>query len=80
LQNKLDERILTDAIQATFHHRKTIFRTNHPIFSDDFVNDQNRNLQWKRFLKKIKHNDDLSFETIMSLIKLKLQPIFENSI
>jgi len=79
-QNKLDEKILTEAILATFHHRKTIFRTNHPIFTDDFINDQNRNLQWKRFLKKIKHNEDLTFATVMSLIKSKLQPIVENNL
>ena len=79
-QNNLDGNILTEAILETFRHRKTIFKTNHPVFADDFINDHNRNIQWKRFLKKIKHNEDLTFITAMSLIKSKLQPIVENNL
>jgi hypothetical protein len=78
-QNELDAKNLTDAIMATFHNRKTDFRTNHPLFSDDFAKDPNRNLQWKRFLKKIKYDEDLNFETVMSLIKSKLQSVQDDN-
>lgn len=32
---------------------------------------------WTRFLKKIKQDNDLSFETVMSLIVSRLKPIYE---
>ena len=79
-QNKLNDIILTEAIHATFDHRKTIFRKDHPLFSDDFIKDINRNTQWNHFLKKIKYSGDLNFKMVMSLIKSKLQPIFEKNI
>ena len=74
-QNELDAANLTDAIQATFHNRETNFKENHQLFSEGFAKDQNRNMQWQRFLKKIKHDENLTFEKVMSLIKSKLQPI-----
>ena len=78
-QQKLDKKILTDAIRATFHNRKTGYKGNHPLFSDNFAKDTHRNSQWKRFLKRIKRNENLDFETVMLLIKSELQPIFENN-
>ena len=77
LQNELDATNLTDAILATFHNRQTKFKANHSLFSDDFMKNQNSNMQWQRFLKKIKYNENLNFETVMLLIKSKLQPAFE---
>jgi predicted nucleotidyltransferase component of viral defense system len=74
---ELDKKTITDAIRATIHNRETIFTKNHPLFSDDFAKNQNRNMQWLRFLKKIKNKENFSFETVMSLIKIYLQPIYE---
>ena len=78
-QNDLNQKSLTEAIRATFHNRETNFKANHPLFSDDFAKDQNRNLQWSRFLKKINYSENLPFETVLSLIKSKLQSIFEDN-
>jgi len=78
LQNEINEQALTEAIKVTFRQRETKFSTNHPLFSDVFAKDPDRNLQWHYFLKKIKHSETLTFETVMSLIKSKLQPIIEN--
>jgi len=75
-QNELDTTNLANAIRATFHNRETIIKENHSLFSDEFAQNQTRNMQWQRFLKKIKHNEDLTFENVMLLIKSKLQPVF----
>lgn len=73
----LDENILSEAIFVTFKNRGTEYMENHPLFEKSFVINENRNRQWKRFLKKIK-KESLNFEEVMSLIVLKLQPIFES--
>jgi predicted nucleotidyltransferase component of viral defense system len=75
--NILDEKILVEAIQATFQNRKTFYQSKHSLFTDDFAKDKNRNTQWKRFLHKIKQDETLNFETVMGVIKVKLQPVFE---
>jgi len=75
-QNELDANNLTDAILATFHNRKTNFKVNHPLFSDDFAKNQNRNMQWQRFLKKIKHPEDLEFSVVIKNIVERLYPIY----
>lgn len=74
---KLDESILKEAIHTTFRNRVTLYQENHPLFSESFRKDESRNLQWKRFLRKIKHDGDLDFKTVMSLIISRLQPIYK---
>jgi len=68
---------LTAAIHATFQNRATVFHKSHPLFTNEFAVNEKRNRLWIRFLKKIKQDDDLSFETVMSLIVSKLKPIYE---
>jgi predicted nucleotidyltransferase component of viral defense system len=74
---ELDEMVLGEAVHATFKNRQTMYQDKHPLFTHAFAKDTNRNTQWKRFLKKMKQDEDLSFETTMSLITSKLQPVFE---
>lgn len=74
----LNDALLSEAIHATFHNRQTAYLDNHPLFTSSFAKDENRNLQWKRFLKKIKQDEDLSFETVMELIASRLQIIFNS--
>ena len=74
---KLDENALSAAIHATFQNRGTSYYESHPLFSKEFVTDEERNKHWMRFLKKIKHDDDLSFETVMALIVSRLKSIYE---
>lgn len=68
---------LTAAIRATFQNRATVYHKSHPLFSNEFVANEKRNRLWIRFLKKIKQDDGLNFETVMSLIVSKLKPIYE---
>ncbi|GAP71196.1 hypothetical protein SAMD00024442_1_9 [Candidatus Symbiothrix dinenymphae] len=74
---KIDDNVLGAAIRATFQNRKTGYQNNHPLFTDEFSTEKNRTTQWRNFLRKIKQDDDLSFETVMTVISKKLQPIFE---
>jgi predicted nucleotidyltransferase component of viral defense system len=74
---KLDEMVLREAVRATFKNRQTFYQDKHPLFTDTFAKDTNRNTQWKRFLKKMKQDEDLTFDTVMSLITSRLQPVFE---
>jgi len=75
-QNELNVNDLTDAIQATFQNRETSFKANHPLFSDDFAKNPNRNIQWQHFLKKIKHPENLEFPFVVKNILERLQPIY----
>lgn len=74
---QLDNAVLSDAIYATFKNRGTSYHSNHPLFTESFMKDEIRNVQWKRFLRKIKQDENLSFEVVMNLITSRLRPIFE---
>ena len=73
----LNVEVLEEAVKATFLNRSTFYQENHPLFSESFAKDEVRNTQWKRFLKKIKKDEELKFEDVMKLIRTKLLPIFE---
>ncbi len=74
---QLDYETLCGAIQATFSNRATSYQGTHPLFTESFMNDKSRNIQWKRFLKKIRQDENLSFEDVMILIRSKLNPIYQ---
>jgi predicted nucleotidyltransferase component of viral defense system len=73
----LNDDALSAAIHATFQNRETYYSESHPLFTREFVMDEERNKHWLRFLKKIKQDNDLSFEAVMVLITAKLKPIYE---
>lgn len=73
----LDEAQLVEAITSTFQRRKTPLPTELPLaFTDDFINDGNKETQWKAFLKRNLLTDcNLSFHQIAGSIQQKLWPI-----
>ncbi len=73
----LDENILFEAIKATFDNRRLEYKPELKLFSERFVNDTNRQLQWKLFLKKIQWKEELSFSTVMQVITDRLKPLAE---
>lgn len=77
IQHQTNEATLTQAIKATFTNRNTAYFEEHILFSNAFVQDKERQMSWKRFLKKIKQNDDIPFDTIMDVIKQNLFPVWE---
>jgi Domain of unknown function (DUF1814). len=74
---ELNNEALSEAIHATFKNRETNYFKDHPIFNKEFIMNEERNKHWIRFLKRIKQDNELSFETVMSLITSKLKPIYE---
>jgi predicted nucleotidyltransferase component of viral defense system len=75
--NRIDNDVLSEAISHTFERRKTLIKSNPEIFSKEFYLYKQRQTAWTFFLKKIKHPNDLSFETVMNLIVFRLHPIYE---
>jgi predicted nucleotidyltransferase component of viral defense system len=73
----LTDDALSAAIHATFHNRETAYLESHPLFTKEFATNEVRNKNWTHFLKKIKQDNDLSFETVVSLIVLRLKPLYE---
>jgi predicted nucleotidyltransferase component of viral defense system len=74
---ELDDDTLLAAIRVTFQNRETGYFEAHPLFTKEFATSEERNKHWARFLKKIKQDNGLTFDTVMSLIVLKLKPIYE---
>jgi len=74
---QLDDAILNEAIHATFNNRSTVYQDAHPLFADSFMKEGGRNTQWKRFLKKIKQDEDLDFKDVMTLISSRLRLFYE---
>lgn len=76
-RQNIDSEILGEAIKATFTNRDTKYIENHPLFTEEFFADINRNLYWEGFLKRIKYGGPLPFVTVGTLIRERLQPYWE---
>lgn len=73
----LDNETLYDAIAATFDNREMTYNPELKLFSEEFINDNARQLRWKLFLKKIRWDEPLDFEIVMHTIKERLRPLAE---
>lgn len=69
---KLNTNVLTEAIHNTFQNRGTSYIENHPLFTEKFFTDANRESRWKGFLKSIKWQEDISFEQVGRIISTEL--------
>lgn len=67
---------LQRAIQETFAHRRTPIN-DIVAFNEEFTDDRARQKQWNGFVRKKKAIEDVSFETVLSLIKELLLPVVE---
>ena len=73
----LDDETLYDAIKATFNNRGLTYNSELQLFTKDFSTDAARITRWKAFLKKIQWKETLDFETVMEVIRGRLQPMAE---
>lgn len=71
---QVDEIVLQDAIRNTFRNRSTGYTEGVHVFLPEFAIDEMRVMRWKSFLKSIKYQEELSFVDVMSLLKDKLEP------
>lgn len=76
LLNLMNE-TLYDAIKATFDNRGLTYNPELQLFAEDFSTDAVRITRWKAFLKKIQWKETLDFETVMEVIRGRLQPMAE---
>ena len=76
-KRELDDEILYDAIKATFDNRGLAYNPDLKLFTEDFINDSNRRFQWELFLKKIQWKEALDFDTVMHVVKERLEPMAE---
>ena len=73
-KRELDDETLYDAIKATFDNRELEYNPKLKFFTAEFVNDANRQMQWKLFLRKIQWKEELSFNVVMQVITDRLKP------
>ena len=74
-QRNLSDETLYEAIKATFDNRALMYKSNLKLFSDEFVTDRERIIRWKAFLKQIKWKEEISFSSVMQVIRERLQPL-----
>ena len=74
-QRNLSDETLYEAIKATFDNRALVYKSNLKLFSDEFVTDRERIIRWKAFLKQIKWKEEISFSSVMQVIRERLQPL-----
>ena len=74
-QRSFSDKMLYEAIKATFDNRALGYQTNLKLFSDEFATDKDRIIRWKAFLKKINWKEDIPFASVMQVIKTHLQPM-----
>ena len=77
IKRELDNETLYDAIKATFDNRELEYNPKLKLFTAEFVNDANRQMQWKLFLRKIQWKEELSFNVVMQAITDRLKPMAE---
>jgi predicted nucleotidyltransferase component of viral defense system len=78
LHKKYDLGILKQAIANTFERRKTDYVANHPLFTSEFAENDNRLVQWKSFLTKSTLDTTILFTDVIKIIKTELLPIYES--
>lgn len=73
-----DGRVLWEAVRETFERRGTSFEKEHPLFTEEFALDDNRNKQWEAFVRRTGLESTLRFNEIMDEISLFLYPIYKS--
>lgn len=76
--DRVNDKILSDAVKSTFANRKTGYRENHPLFAEEFFASKDRQSFWNGFLRKIKYPESIDFQTVGLMIRERLQPYWES--
>jgi len=74
--DKCDLKVLEEAIKNTFKRRKTKVTTNHPVFQEDFYENESRLKQWSIFLKK-NQLESIDYKEVHKKIATHLHSIYE---
>lgn len=73
----LDGQLLVDAVSVTFTQRDSVC-DDRPltIFSDEFIQNGNKQKQWAAFLNKNRLQSDMSFPELMGQLQAMLEPVY----
>lgn len=77
-EEKYDSEVLQEAIIRTFDNRHTPYDENTMFFRKDFGINQQMEVRWKAFMRKITKATDLSFSEVVAFIQETLRPYWEN--
>lgn len=77
-EEKYDAGILQQAIIRTFENRHTPFDPNTMFFRKDFGTNQQMEVKWIAFMRKITKVPDLTFSEVVAFIQQTLFPYWEN--
>ena len=77
-EEKYDLEVLQEAIIHTFENRHTPYDENTMFFRKDFGINQQMEVRWKAFMRKITKATDLSFSEVVAFIQETLRPYWEN--
>lgn len=77
LRFDINEQELYQAIKATFSNRQLENTPGRMLFTTEFANGEERNINWNSFLRKIHWKEKLDFPTVMNLLRQKLKPLEE---
>lgn len=75
---KYDTTVLQEAIIRTFDNRHTSYDPNTMFFRKEFSGNQQMQVRWQAFIKKITKKTELAFAEVVTCIQEKLQPYWDN--
>lgn len=70
--------VVQEAIIRTFENRHTPYDDNTMFFRKEFSENQQMQVRWQAFIKKITKNTELAFAEVVTYIQEKLQPYWDN--
>ena len=76
-KEKYDRNIIQEAIKHTFDNRHTPYDASTMFFRKDFAENQQMQVRWKAFLRKITKSDEVSFSDVVTFIQNTMRPYWE---
>ena len=76
-KEKYDIDTLQKAIENTFKNRHTSYDAENLFFGKDFANNQQMQVRWQAFMRKITKSEDISFNDVVSYLQNQLRPYWE---
>lgn len=77
-EKEYDTEVLQEAIIRTFKNRHTLYDENTMSFRKDFGINQQMEVRWKAFMRKITKTNDITFSEVVTFIQETLRPYWEN--
>lgn len=76
-KEKYDSDTLQEAIENTFENRHTSYDADNLFFGKEFASNQQMQVRWQAFMRKITKSEDVSFNDVVSYLQNQLRPYWE---